>query len=167
MKKCLYAALLFLCLLTIVSASSWAALTVPSVTQEKGTVGGTIIFGGGGLDVDWNYGLSDELGVKLELGLDGGYELGVKYELNQTAAVVGGVFNNFPYIGIMGSAVLGNNLSGLGEFSVIAASDVVFHYELGFKHNLDKQLALRFGLLGFADNAGGVTWGQLGILYYY
>ncbi|MGE5558876.1 MAG: hypothetical protein ACM3WV_09750 [Bacillota bacterium] len=170
MKKMTLCFLLAAALIAAVGAFSEAALTVPTVIPGQGTIGAAIIFDDG-LCIDWNYGLSPELGLKLELGVEGGYEVGIKYELNNSMALVGGIvgFDSYScfYGGVIGSTPMASNLLGLAEFSVIAGDVTVFHYELGLKHNLDNRLSLRFGALGYTGDGYGFVRGQIGITYAY
>ena len=123
----------------------------PSVTNGHGA-GCALIVSDGKFQIGGEYGLTNELAVSAALGEQ--IKIGLKYELDPSLALLAGIADSSPYIGVNGATSLNRDLSGIGEID-FTINDSKFNllYNLGLKYNLPKNFDLRGGLLG--DIGGG------------
>jgi outer membrane autotransporter protein len=92
-------------------------------------------------------------------------KIGLKYELNSSVAILGGMIESSPYIGLNGATALSKDLAGMGELDfTINNSKVNFVYNLGLKYNLPQNIDLRGGLRGNLGEGNQVLF-ALGIGY--
>jgi len=128
------------------------ALNSPGVVQNHGAITG-ILVSDHGLKLSGEYGLTPQLALIGTMG-DPISRLGVKYEVNGNFALLGGITDSSPFIGINGSHKINSDISGLYEFDLSSRrSDLSLMYELGLKINLDAKVDLRAGVLGFIEDS--------------
>lgn len=163
MKK---TAIVFLVVFLLMIPTAAMGLNSPSVSEGHGVITGMFVTNTG-LVLGAEFGLSSDLAIFGNYAFINQPKLGLKYELNPTLALTGGVIGfspMSPFLGINAAAVLGKNLSALGEVDfTMAGNTFIFMYEAGLKYNLARQLDIRAGLLG--STAGSGVDFQLGIGY--
>lgn len=144
MKKTVLILLMGLLLVSI-PTSAWGFST-PSVAKNHGVFYGLIasdseiILGG-------EFGFTNELAVAA--ALEDQVKVGVKYELDSSLAILGGILGSSPFIGLNGATALSQDLTGLAELDfTIDNNQVNFIYNLGLKYNLSQNIDLRGGLRG-------------------
>lgn len=161
MKKTLLILLVGLMMLSI-PISAWGFFT-PSVSQGHG-VGCALIVSDGKFQIGGEYGLTNELAVSATLGEQ--IKIGLKYELDPSLAILAGVADSSPFIGVNAATSLSKGLSGLGEVDfTINDSKLNFLYNLGLKYNLPKNFDLRGGLLGEIGGGNSQLLFALGVGY--
>ncbi|WP_018249633.1 hypothetical protein [Orenia marismortui] len=128
------------------------ALNSPVVVQDHGVITGMII-SDNGLRLTGEYGLTSQLALIGTAG-DPINRIGVKYEIDPNFAIVGGVTEDSPFIGINGSRKLHKDIVGLYEFDLsMRRDDLSLLYELGIKLNLDNNVDLRAGVIDFVEHS--------------
>ncbi|GAB6138408.1 hypothetical protein [Halanaerobaculum tunisiense] len=145
MKKLvtIYSIITILVLFTGTSLAS----TSPQVLTNHGVVTGMII-SDNGVTLEGKYGLTPKTAL---IGKIGGpfTRIGGKYQIDSNFALVAGITDDSPFLGINGARIIDNELTGIYEFDLSTArEDLVVHYDLGIKLNLDNQVDLRAGLKG-------------------
>lgn len=136
----------------------------PAVSTNHGAVTGMFI-SDIGLSIGAEYGFTGEWGAHLRIWEDA-WKIGAKFELNPNLAIVGGVFDENPYLGVNGSFGINRNFQGLYEADLYMESgDFMALYELGVKLNLAKGIDIRGGLLGFLGGGDSDLYFQLGLGY--
>ena len=160
MKKSVTVLLLGLLLLSI-PASAWG-FTTPTVTKNHGVLYALIasdsqfVLGG-------EFGFTDELAVSA--ALEDKIKVGVKYELDSSLAILGGIAESSPFIGLNAATALNQDLAGMGELDfTISGSKINFIYNLGLKYNLPQNIDLRGGLRGKIGSGNQVSF-ALGVGY--
>ncbi|PRX27676.1 outer membrane protein with beta-barrel domain [Orenia metallireducens] len=144
-------AVILVAVFTVGFAGVGYALTSPQVGQNHGVITGMLV-SDHGLKLSGEYGLTPKLALMGTMG-DPISRLGVKYELDGNFALVGGVTESSPFIGINGSHQFNSDITGIYEFDLSARrSDLSLMYELGLKINLDAKVDLRAGILGFIED---------------
>jgi opacity protein-like surface antigen len=127
------------------------ALNSPGVVQNHGVITGMLV-SDYGLKLSGEYGLTPKLALIGTMG-DPISRLGAKYEINNNFALLGGVTENSPFIGINGSHKINNDITGVYELNLSERrSDLSLMYELGLKINLDTKVDLRAGILGLIED---------------
>lgn len=151
------------CILLLLPATA-LGINSPTVSANHGVVTGMFI-SDIGLSLGAEYGFTQELAALLRIWEDA-WKIGVKYELNPNLAVVGGIFDEDPYLGVNGSFGINQNFQGLYEADLYMESgDFKAMYELGVKLNLAKSIDIRGGLLGFLGGDDSDLYFQLGLGY--
>lgn len=136
----------------------------PAVSANHGVVTGMFI-SDIGLSLGVEYGFTQEWGALLRIWKDA-WKLGAKYELNPNMAIVGGIFDENPYLGVNGSFDINKNFQGLYEADLYMASGkFTALYELGVKFDLAKSIDIRGGILGFLGGNNSDLHFQLGLGY--
>ena len=156
MRKTVLILLVALMLLAL-PASAWGYNT-PAVSKGHGVVYGMftsdshILIGG-------EYGFTPDLAIAAALEKD--IKIALKYELSPSLAILGGVTDSSPFIGLNGGTALSRDFYGMGEVDfTVNNSKVNFLYNLGLKYNLAKNLDLRGGLHGnVGDGQSQVSFG--------
>ncbi|MCK8824111.1 hypothetical protein [Fuchsiella alkaliacetigena] len=155
---------LALVMILIISLFSGTALALhsPGVLSNGGVVSGMIV-GGDDLSLGGEYGLTNELAV---IGNVGAYNrLGLKYQFQNNAALLGGFMEGSSFIGLNGARSVKSDLLAIGEVNLLIDDDVDFVYKLGARYNLDHQLDLRVGMTGKID--AGMPDLMIGVGYRY
>jgi len=136
----------------------------PAVSKNHGVITGMFI-SDLGLSVGAEFGFTRELGITLRIWEDAA-RIGVKYELQPNLAIVGGILDKDPYLGINGSFGINRNFQGLYEADLyMSGGDFMTLYELGVKFNLVDSIDLRGGLMGFLGGDNSDLYFQLGLGY--
>ncbi len=169
MKK-LLVVLLVLTMLCALSAVSFG-LTTPSVSKGHGVLTAAFVSGGAGsFLIGGEYGFTPDFAVGAQLG-NNTTKLDVKYELNSSLALVGGIISASggglnPFIGVNGGASINKKLMIIGELDAgMVGSAFILLYEGGAKYNITKQLDIRGGILGSMGSGTSVTSFELGVGY--
>ncbi|GAB6098216.1 hypothetical protein JCM16358_00950 [Halanaerocella petrolearia] len=127
------------------------AFTTPEVSYNHGVVTGMII-SDNGLTLEGKYGLTSEIALIGEFG-DYFSRIGGKYQVGPSLALVAGITEDSPFLGINGARMITNDLTGVYEVDLSTyGHDLSVHYDLGVKLDLDNQVDLRAGLDGFIGN---------------
>lgn len=160
MKKTILILLMGL-ILALIPASAWG-FTTPSISKNHGVIYG-LIASDSEIVLGGEFGFSNQLAVCA--ALENKVKIGLKYELNSSLAILGGIIDSSPYIGLNGATFLSKDLSGLGELDfTINNSKVNFIYNLGLKYNLPQNIDLRGGLRGNLGDGNRVLF-ALGVGY--
>jgi len=160
MKKTILILLMGVVMLSI-PASAWG-FTTPSVSQNHGVVYG-LIASDSNIVLGGEFGFSNELAVCA--ALEDKVKIGLKYELKPSLAILGGIIDSSPFIGLNGATALSKDLSGMAELDfTIKSSKVNFIYNLGLKYNLPRNIDLRGGLRGIFGEGNQVLF-ALGVGY--
>lgn len=162
MKKALFVLLSVSVLLLLPTIA--LGINSPAVSANHGVVTGMFI-SDIGLSLGVEYGFTREWGATLRIWEDA-WKIGAKYELAPNLAVVGGIFDKDPYLGVNGSFEINRNFQGLYEVDLyMAGGDFMAMYEAGVKLNLAKSIDLRGGLMGFLGGGASDLFFQLGLGY--
>ncbi|HHT49547.1 MAG TPA: hypothetical protein GXZ98_09680 [Firmicutes bacterium] len=160
MKKTILILLMALIMISI-PASAWG-FTTPSISKNHGVFYG-LIASDSKIAIGGEFGFTNELAVCA--ALEDKVKIGLKYELNSSVAILGGMIESSPYIGLNGATALSKDLAGMGELDfTINNSKVNFVYNLGLKYNLPQNIDLRGGLRGNLGEGNQVLF-ALGIGY--
>ena len=147
-------------------------LTTPTVTVNHGVVTGMIVSSPyNGVMIGAEYGIITDLAIDGEFG-NNLTKLGVKYELNPSIALTGGILalgngaSTDPYIGVNAGSAINKDFMVLGELDLSSVGgQFIVMYEAGVKYNIIKQLDIRGGVLGATGNGTGNTSFELGVAY--
>lgn len=153
MKKLL---IVMVSLLMVLATSITAlGLNSPSVSKGSGVITGMFATEDKGVLLGLEYGLSEKFAITGRVGMEDDFDyskLALKYEVSPHFAILGGVyeyiFDQEPYFGINGSVSFDRDISGVFEAGVIMADDVEVVYEAGIKYNVNREIDIRFGVLG-------------------
>ncbi|NLW55057.1 MAG: autotransporter outer membrane beta-barrel domain-containing protein [Firmicutes bacterium] len=149
MKKTILILLVCLFILSL-PTSAWGFFS-PAVSEGHGVVNALIV-SDSNFQIGGEYGFTNELAVLAVLGPQ--MKLGLKYELDPSLAILAGVADSSPFIGVNALAPLAKGFAGIGEVDfTVKDSKIVLLYNLGLKFNLSQNFDLRGGLLG--DIGGG------------
>ena len=144
-------------MLLVLPASAWGYST-PSVSKGHGVFYG-LITSDSHIMVGGEYGFTPDLAIAA--AFEEKIKIALKYELSPSLAILGGVIDSSPFIGLNGGTSLSRDLSGMGEIDfTVNNSKVNFLYIAGLKYNLAKNLDLRGGLHGnVGDGQSQVSFG--------
>ncbi len=151
-----------LVVLFLASSSCWA-LNTPGVVENHGAIT-ALITSDAGLTLGAEYGLTPQFALMGEVG-GPATRIGGKYEVASDLALLIGITDESPFLGINGSHALASDLTGIYEFNLSSrGSNLSLLYKLGGSLDIDQNLALRAGLVGYLseDNFPNL---QLGIGY--
>ena len=151
-----------LAILFLVSSPGWA-LNTPGVVEDHGVIT-ALITSDAGLTLGAEYGLTSQFALMGEVN-GPTTRIGGKYEVASDLALLMGVTDDSPFLGINGSYSLDPDLTGIYEFNLSSRhNDLSVLYKFGGSLAIDQNLALRAGLVGFLteDNFPDL---QLGIGY--
>jgi len=164
MKKIMLISLMICCLLLIPGVA--LGLNTAEVQEKGGEI--TLLFiGEQGLQMGVEYGLTPEIAAYVQIH-EAATLVSAKYEFDSNLAIMLGVVNEAPFIGINTSMPLDENIKLMGDFSLSLANNrlsALLEMGIGFKFadNMD----LRGGLLAEASNNGKTFNFQMGIGIHY
>ncbi|WP_408956508.1 hypothetical protein [Natroniella sp. ANB-PHB2] len=159
MKKGLLVFLLVCCLITF-SQAAWA-LSGPTVRAEQGSMNAMLI-SDHGFSLGGDYGLNSELGLTAKVGTSF-TRLGIKYQFDNNLALLAGLADSDPFVGINGQRGLTNELLGLYELNLTTRrGNLSLMYDLGVRTNLNQKLDLKAGFIGYLDDRSSINL-QLGV----
>ena len=145
MKRTMLACLVLVSILFI--SGTVFALNEPLVMEGHGVVTGLYVVEVG-MNISVEYGITPELAVLIEVRA-GESRIGGKYEVQPNLAVIAGIYDSSPFIGINGSKFLTNKLNGVFEADIVLdTEDVYFNYQIGGIYPLGRGIDLRAGLIG-------------------
>lgn len=144
-------------MLLALPVSAWGYST-PSVSKGHGVFYG-MLTSDSHIMIGGEFGFTNNLAVAAVLEKD--IKLALKYEVSPSLALLGGIADSSPFIGLNGAAALNRDLTGMGEIDfTVKNSKVNFLYNVGLKYNLAKNLDLRGGLHGsVGDGESQVSFG--------
>ena len=143
---------LLLIIMIFVSLTGVAnALNTPGVSTNHGVITGMLV-SGTGVKITGEYGFDTQLAIIGTVG-DPYTRLGAKYQVDNNLAVLAGVTDDSPFFGVNGSRFIRNRLFGIYDVDVLKKdSDLALFYELGVKVDLQSNVDLRAGLIGFTTD---------------
>ena len=147
--------LVIICLLAIFAISgNVMAMNTPVVVKNHGVVTWRML-GGDGIVLGVEYGFTPKLALAADFG-SGNQKLGLKYEVNNSFALLGGIDDSSAaYLGINGGKPINNSLTGLYEISLSSqGEDFALMYKLGGKVNLRRAFDINSGNV---DLRGGLV----------
>ncbi|MCK8816901.1 hypothetical protein MWH28_05875 [Natroniella sulfidigena] len=159
MKK-QFLVLLLVGLLFSSSGTAWA-LSGPTVRAEQGSMTAMLI-SDHGFSLGGEYGLNSEIGLTAKVGTSFD-RLGVKYQLDSNLALLAGLADSDPFVGINGQQGLSNEVVGLYELNLTTrGGDLSLLYDVGVSTSLNHNLDLRAGFIGHLDDRSSINL-QLGV----
>ncbi len=119
-----------------------------------------------GLVAGGQFGLTEDLAVVADVGEDDFNRAAIKFQLNPTLSVLGGVKDSELFLGFNFGGEFTENISGLGELDIYKLNDrYAYDYEVGLKFSITPNLDIRGGLFGTVTETDTTRYIQYGIGY--
>lgn len=139
-------------------------LNTPGVIERQGSVTGRYV-GNVGYLFGVEYGILTDIAVLADAGANDYSRVGIKFQLNPDMALIGGIVQSKPFVGVNFGRALNEDLIGIAEVDVYNTSSnrLAFDYEAGVKFTLTPQLDLRGGIFGTVTETTTINRYQLGM----